>query len=404
MNKRPSGHYGIDLRHRRLRGGRLAISLDTKQKRIAEQREAAIRVLVDRGEWAALERLRDGTLHISDAHQAVRHGEWHRLVPPDLHAETLGQAVEAKLRSVEATRSEGTRKQYQTTGNLLVARFGPDTLLVDISREDARRFLHDPQASAGGRVWAPNTQHSHAVVAGAIWKDAASRRQEAGERVGVDLRPLRNVWSDVDLPQIRQTRVAFLRPAEWRALMRAVEGRPVAALLALGCLAGLRQQEAAHLRTGIDVDLDKRVLHIQSRSGEHAWKTKTQRSERDVPMPDALHRILVAHIESGFAGARYFVRPVSGDRPLGGTTVLQWTREAYQAAGLRYGRTAADSLVYHSLRHTYASWMVQADVQLLKVAELMGDTVEVVARVYSHLLPRDLARAVTHIDATVGEK
>ena len=402
MNKRPSGHYGIDLRHRRLRGGRLAISLDTKQKRIAEQREAAIRVLVDRGEWAALERLRDGTLHISDAHQAVRHGEWHRLVPPDLHAETLGQAVESKLQSVEATRAENTRQQYQTTGNLLIARFGADTLLVDISREDARRFLHDPQPSAGGRVWAPATQHTHATTAGAIWKDAAARRQEVGERAGVDLKPLRNIWSDVQLPELRPTRFAYLQQAEWQALSRAVEGRPVHALLALGCLAGLRQQEAAHLRTDIDVDLERRVLRIQSRGGQHPFRPKTRRGERDIPIPNALYRILVTHVESGFAGDRYFIRPVSGDRPLAGSTVIQWTREAFEAAGIRYGRHG-DHMTFHGLRHSFASALVQQNCQLILVAKLMGDDPAVVSRVYAHLLPENLEQAIAHIDTALGE-
>jgi hypothetical protein len=42
-------------------------------------------------------------------------------------------------------------------------------------------------------------------------------------------------------------------------------------------------------------------------------------------------------------------------------------------------------------------------VSPLKVAELIGDTPEMVLRVYGHLAPRDLSRAVTIIDDVARE-
>ena len=61
---------------------------------------------------------------------------------------------------------------------------------------------------------------------------------------------------------------------------------------------------------------------------------------------------------------------------------------------LLYGRDRGDGATFHTLRHTFASWLVQKDVQLMKVAKLMGDNTEVVEKTYAHLMPKDLRRAV----------
>ncbi len=50
-----------------------------------------------------------------------------------------------------------------------------------------------------------------------------------------------------------------------------------------------------------------------------------------------------------------------------------------------------------TLRHTFASWLAQKDIQLLKIAKLMGDTVAIVESTYAHLLPTDLRGAVERL-------
>ena len=65
--------------------------------------------------------------------------------------------------------------------------------------------------------------------------------------------------------------------------------------------------------------------------------------------------------------------------------------------GWNEGRDARDKIVPYSLRHTYASWLVQAGVDLYKVAELIGhSTIEVTKR-YAHLSPDNLRAAVDQI-------
>lgn len=53
---------------------------------------------------------------------------------------------------------------------------------------------------------------------------------------------------------------------------------------------------------------------------------------------------------------------------------------------------------WHDLRHTFASWLVQAGVSILEVSKLLGhSTIEVTMR-YAHLAPDSLARAIERLE------
>lgn len=52
---------------------------------------------------------------------------------------------------------------------------------------------------------------------------------------------------------------------------------------------------------------------------------------------------------------------------------------------------------FHDLRHTYASWLVQASVPLLTVKELLGHSTVAVTQRYAHLQPKHLQEAVEKI-------
>jgi integrase len=417
------GNLRCDIRDARIPGGRLSVSLGTKDPREAVRREDSLRQLIDAGEWEILRRLRipnrkPDALHIEAVHAAVRAGDLSPLRSRDDAAGdlTLGAEIDAMKQTKRATRTKGTQHSAGMIFGAMERHFGVertedgeivrDVPLVPIGMDECAAFLHAPKSTNRDRPWSAGTQGVAKAYASQLWRVAIAREAERAEIHGLAPRLTRNPWDRVETARNRKGRVGWLRPQEWRTLARVTEGRPEAALLALGCLAGLRMSEALHLRPGIDVDMERRLIHVQPREGSYAWHPKTRNSIRHVPMGDQLHATLGQHFARGFSGERYLLRlSPRHDQPMNDHPARRLVEGAYRAAGIRYGRQSDDALTFHSLRHTFASWLIQADVlfdeqppSLLTVARLLGDTVDMVVKVYGHLLAENFERAVKLLD------
>ncbi len=97
--------------------------------------------------------------------------------------------------------------------------------------------------------------------------------------------------------------------------------------------------------------------------------------------------------------------------PLGGTgslrrcTTVRKTRvdsnTAWRAALKRVG---IEDFRFHDLRHTWASWLIQAGVPLSALQEMGGwESIEMVQR-YAHLAPNHLTEHARQIDAIFGSR
>lgn len=390
-----NGRAYFDRRHQRFEGGRLAISLRTSDPDLAYERHHTLVTLMQRGDWSVLEAIRAGDMHISDAQAAIRDGDAKKLRRHGKGAPRLGEAVERFLRRKEATRASATVQQYRVRLNGFVEEFGADLPMDEVTKEMAREYLHAPKPT---KPWAPTTMEAVRVALGALWSMVMDEEAEALAQKNVHPSVRTNPWTGIEMPEVRPTRSSFLTPEEWRTLDKAMVGRPYRALVAIAFLAGLRQSEIRYLRPGIDVELgDEPTIHVQARKGEHPWRTKTYRSERDVPITPTLVEILEDHAERGYAGERYLITTPGHDRPISNKTSDRWTQAAYESAGIKYGREG-DALTLHSGRHTYASWLAQDGVPLNIIAELIGDTTKVVEDVYAHLVPDTFRAAVQHIE------
>ncbi|MDB4952115.1 MAG: Integrase [Gemmatimonadetes bacterium] len=402
----------IEIQSKVLQGGRLSISARTDTARERKEREAALRLCLKRGDVVLVEAVRSGGLRIEELTRAVadRSGvaldalraaqaDQQSLDGGPMMDLSLGAMGEYVLRLKTANQELGTSDIYATYIRRLVAEFGADRPLRDVGIMEAQAWLHQPRK--GGKAWAANTQAAALNVAGYVWRTAIALEADEAERHSRPARLTRSPWAGVETASVRTTRHSFLEPPEWTALAASEEGSPRALLLALGCLAGLRAGEALSLRPGLDVDLDARLLRIQPREGEYRWKPKHEHSIRTLPIRDRLYSILRRHIDAGYAGDRYLIRLPKRDRPLSQDTLAAWTQVSYGRVGLKYGREG-EALTFHSLRHTFASWLVREDVSLKKVALLMGNTVSEVERTYAHVMDHDLSRAAGVIDRLVA--
>jgi site-specific recombinase XerD len=55
-------------------------------------------------------------------------------------------------------------------------------------------------------------------------------------------------------------------------------------------------------------------------------------------------------------------------------------------------------VVFHTLRHTYASWLVMGGVDLYTIQKLMGHKSHQMTQRYAHLAPEHLEKAVNSLE------
>ena len=63
-----------------------------------------------------------------------------------------------------------------------------------------------------------------------------------------------------------------------------------------------------------------------------------------------------------------------------------------------------DGVTFHSLRHTFATWLVQKGVSIFEVQKLLGHSDIKVTQIYSHLAASDLHGTVNRIGAGISDE
>jgi len=87
------------------------------------------------------------------------------------------------------------------------------------------------------------------------------------------------------------------------------------------------------------------------------------------------------------------------------TEVSRTFDRAVEDLGINKGITdRRDRVVFHSLRHTYASWLVENGTDLYTVKELMGHSTLAMTERYAHLSPNTLQAAVKALDEKMRSK
>ena len=392
--------YVLDVRWKRLRGGRMVVDLP---KRAAEASDAAlaIRALYDRGEDDAIQRFREGELELGALRSAVRSGDYKPLRRLHGDGPSIEEAVDWLAEEIQDNRKERTITVYTMTAGLLRVRFA-GRLLNEIGREELLDWLREEKPRFG-RPWSQRRRLQVYVVCKKLWNVAAARVAAEARKKGLEPAPVPNPWDTIDVPKIRPTRVVFLSHDEWRRIRSANEGRQRLALVAVLTLAGLRLQEAGHLRNEIDVDMTQRVIRVQERGGARPWSVKNDK-QRTVPICDELFEILETHYRVGYASGTYLYRSVDRDAPYHPSTLMLHVRQAFESAEIVYGREEDDGKTAHTCRHSFATWLLLGapgvpPTPLHVVADLMGDDPKTVLETYAHLLPMDREGAVRGLDA-----
>lgn len=174
----------------------------------------------------------------------------------------------------------------------------------------------------------------------------------------------------VKLPSLKHERKlpVVLNYQECMAIFRTPELLKHRVLLALIYSAGLRAQEASHLKIG-DIDSGRMMIHIRQ---------SKYRKDRYVPLSPLILK--------GLRKYYYACQPVeylfNGNEP--GTPMsvrgIQWAlRESVKKCKLQKGITL------HTLRHSYATHLLEFGMDILSIKELLGHERIQTTMIYLHV-------------------
>jgi integrase len=201
-----------------------------------------------------------------------------------------------------------------------------------------------------------------------------------------------NPANDVRLPTAAPPRETFLTREQVEAISAAMTSPPYAslgsstyaALTVFLAYTGLRFGEAAGLRAKrVDV-LGRRLLVaevMQEVGGVRTAKAHSKSGrDRTVPLADRAAEVLAAHLAA---------HPAAGDELVfrsktGGPISRSHYRAAFRRACVKAGVPLCRP---HDLRHTCASWLVQAGVSIEEIARILGHASSATTRRYAHLAP-----------------
>lgn len=407
-----TGFYEADYRrtgyHPDGRALRLHVSFGVTKQADAKVLAAAVARLVDGKHLDLLERLRAGTI---TARQVADHlaeekpiGLLRATTQPDAAAwPSVRGAADAMLAWIteNPNKSAGTHAAAQARYNRFCAFLDarrdlvPDgaATVLDAIPTSVVEAYQSHLLTGGAPI---NTVVPYVSQIGALYR-WQQRREERTAREAKRPARLLHVPLDPETTAKGSTRrERCLTEAEAERLFEACPS-PLRFAVACGLFAGLRVDEMLHLRPAFDIDLSLGLLIVQP---QPSWTPKTK-ERREVPIAPDLTPIIEHHLAQ-FASEDWCMPSVMDpSRPTHADVFTPQFKRVVENAELVYGRAPAKGVVYHTLRHTFASWLIMLGVDLYTVAQLLGNSLAMVEETYGHLAPDFRQRAVDRLAGAI---
>jgi len=184
-----------------------------------------------------------------------------------------------------------------------------------------------------------------------------------------------NPIKGVKMPKINNKRVRFLTHHEADKFLGAVhkKSQQVWEHSLLSLHTGMRADECFSLLWG-HVDFDQGLIHVADPKGG---------PPRDAYLTQKVREMLQTKKEGGKADLVFKARH-GGKIPEVSKTVLRTINNLKLNEGITDRRQKAS---FHTLRHTFASWLASQGTPILEIKELLGHATLAMTERYAHLIP-----------------
>ena len=191
-----------------------------------------------------------------------------------------------------------------------------------------------------------------------------------------------NPFRQVQKPKAPEIHPAYFKLHEFQKLLAFTPNEDFKILCVCAVSTGLRLGELSALRWK-DVDLSRKGIIVQN---SHEFITKSKEN-RVVPLNERPSKELAMRKEGSQFELVFHRDGLKLEKDYVSKTFKKCVGDAELNAKLHF----------HSLRHTFASWLVQDGVSLYEVQKLLGHSSISVTQVYSHLQPEGLHSTVNRI-------
>jgi integrase len=306
------------------------------------------------------------------------------------------------LPGVEMERAATTAALYRTLVEAYVAPRIGNIRLDELTASDLTNLYRNLLREGGkrGRPLAPKTvRHVHTTLRKALG-DAVTSNQMTW-----------NPATAAKPPRVsRRNEPAAWKADELQSFFQAVADDRLHALWVLAGTTGLRRGELLGLAWR-DIDLDRSILSVRQTRVAYGKlvvtkEPKTARARRTIPLSARAVEALKAHRKrqaeeklaagSAFADLGLVFTNEMGE-PLDPSNLSATFARLVREFGL-------PRITLHGLRHSFATVALEAGVDVLYVAELLGHSSPAITQsVYQHVRPERLEQAVDRISEAIGD-
>lgn len=244
--------------------------------------------------------------------------------------------------------------------------------LASISPADIRRWHNDlmSKTKSDGAKLAPSYLKNICIQMSSIFNYAV-------KYYGLTENPCRKAGS---IGSMKSTHIDFWTYDEFMRFIQVIDEPLAYTIFMTMYYTGMRIGEVLAL-TVLDIDVDHSLIHV-TKSMQRIKKQyvitppKTQKSIRDIVIPDLLVTCLQNHISQIY-------KPDKSD------LIFQISREPIRQKLNSYAKLAGVKKIrLHDLRHSHASLLIELGFSPLLIAERLGhENIETTLNIYSHLYP-----------------
>lgn len=188
----------------------------------------------------------------------------------------------------------------------------------------------------------------------------------------------RNPANDIKRLKAPEKLPSYYTKEQFQKLISVIDDQTIKDIVVLAVNTGMRQAEILNLKYS-QINLKERYLVLDN----NGFITKSKRV-RTIPLNNESYSLLqrrqsLNHSEYIFSN--------NGEK-IKQDYLIHKFKKYVRSSELN------DKLNFHSLRHTFASWLVQKGCSIYEVSKLLGHSDIKVTEIYSHLKPENLRNAV----------